>query len=248
MTITSPTINQNEVEKFSRIAEEWWDEGGKFKPLHQLNPIRIKFIKEKIIEHFGLIQSASPLNNLKLLDVGCGGGLLTVPLGRLGANILGIDVTEKNIKIANAYKDQNNLGGNINFLHSSLEALEKDDKRYDVVLAMEVIEHVEDIELFLRSCINLLSPGGLIFLATLNKTIKSYMLAIVGAEYILRWLPVGTHDWNKFLPPEEIISYLTKHKTRIKDVTGITYNPLLQKWSLSRDQSVNYMLYGIKSK
>ncbi|KIE04864.1 3-demethylubiquinone-9 3-methyltransferase [Candidatus Jidaibacter acanthamoeba] len=246
MSLTSPSIDQSEVDKFSRIADEWWDECGKFKPLHQLNPIRIKYIRDKVIKHFAIEKEAKPLSSMKILDIGCGGGLLTVPLGKLGADILGIDVTEKNIKIANAHKIKNNLADNINFLHTTIEKLEQENEKFDVVITMEVVEHVADLNSFLKSSLNVLKPGGLIFISTLNKTLKSYLLAIIGAEYVLRWLPVGTHDWNKFLAPEDIISRLAENNIKHSDPVGVSYNPLYQAWSISEDISVNYMLYGIK--
>ncbi len=264
MTLTPPSIDYKEIDKFSRIADEWWDEGGKFKPLHQLNPIRIKYIRDRVIKHFNnnglstkaLSESSSrnqskdnnalPLRNIKFVDVGCGGGLLTVPIGKLGADILGIDVTRENIKIANAHKAKHNLKDNINFLHTSVESLERNQEEFDVVLAMEVIEHVANVNSFLKSCINILKPGGLIFISTLNKTLKSYLLAIIGAEYMLRWLPIGTHEWDKFLAPSEITSILDKNKVQLNELIGVTYNPIFQKWALSSDNSVNYMICGNK--
>ena len=190
------TINKKEIEKFSRIAEEWWDPTGKFKPLHKFNPIRISYIKEKIIDSFKLDNSDKPLQKIKLLDIGCGGGLLSEPMCRLGAEVTGIDASEKNIQVAKLHAKKNNL--KINYLAASPENL-KIDRKFDVILNMEIIEHVEDINIFLKSCSLLLKKDGIMFVATINKTLKSYLFAIIGAEYILRWLPIGTHEWDKFI-------------------------------------------------
>ena len=199
------TINKKEIEKFSKIAEEWWDTTGKFKPLHKFNPIRIDYIKQNIIKTFNLDSKKRPLNKIKILDVGCGGGLLSEPMCRLGADVTGIDASEKNINVAKVHAKKNDLS--IKYICSSPEKLNTDLK-YDVILNMEIIEHVEDVEFFLKSCSKLLKKGGIMFVATLNKTFKSYIFAIVGAEYILRWLPIGTHEWEKFVKPEELIQIL----------------------------------------
>ena len=199
------TINKKEIEKFSRIAEEWWDPTGKFKPLHKFNPIRISYIKEKIINSFKLENSDKPLQKIRLLDIGCGGGLLSEPMSRLGAEVTGIDASEKNIQVAKLHAKKNNL--KINYLTASPENL-KIDGKFDVILNMEIVEHVENVEYFLQSCSKLLKPKGLMFVATLNKTFKSYIFAIVGAEYILKWLPIGTHEWEKFVKPEELETIL----------------------------------------
>ena len=187
------TINKKEIEKFSRIAEEWWDPTGKFKPLHKFNPIRISYIKEKIINSFKLENSDKPLQKIRLLDIGCGGGLLSEPMSRLGAEVTGIDASEKNIQVAKLHAKKNNL--KINYLTASPENL-KIDRKFDVILNMEIIEHVEDVDIFLKSCSSLLKKEGIMFVATINKTLKSYLFAIIGAEYILRWLPIGTHEWG----------------------------------------------------
>ena len=186
------TINKKEIEKFSKIAEEWWDPTGKFKPLHKFNPIRISYIKEKIINSFKLENSDKPLQKIRLLDIGCGGGLLSEPMSRLGAEVTGIDASEKNIQVAKLHAKKNNL--KINYLTASPENL-KIDRKFDVILNMEIIEHVEDVDIFLKSCSSLLKKEGIMFVATINKTLKSYLFAIIGAEYILRWLPIGTHEW-----------------------------------------------------
>ena len=194
----SNTINKLEIAKFSKIAAEWWSPNGKFKPLHKFNPIRIKYLKENIIEHFKLKQTNSPLKGLNILDIGCGGGLLSEPITRLGAKVTAIDASKKNIQVAKFHAKKNNL--KINYLCSSPEKLNL-NKKFDVVLNMEIVEHVEDLNFFIKKSSNLLKKNGLMFIATLNKTFKSYMFAIIGAEYILRWLPIGTHDWEKFVKP-----------------------------------------------
>ena len=232
------TVNKKEIEKFSKMAEEWWDVEGKFKPLHKFNPIRIKYIKESVIENFKLQQSEKyPLKGINLLDIGCGGGLLSEPMCRLGANVTGIDASEKNIEIAKIHAKKNNL--NINYICTSPEKIEK--KNFDVILNMEIVEHVENINLFLESSSNLLKKNGLMFVATINKTLKSYLFAIVGAEYILRWLPIGTHEWEKFVKPENLKNILSKFNMKMIKTDGVKFNPLFDKWSLSKDTSINYI-------
>ena len=196
------TINKKEIEKFSKIAAEWWNPNGKFKPLHKFNPIRIKYIKDNIIKKFNLNSSNKPLKTINILDIGCGGGLLSEPMSRLGANVVGIDASKKNIEVAKFHAKKNKL--KINYICASPEIL-KIQKKFDVILSMEIVEHVEDVNFFIKKSSELLKKNGLMFIATLNKTLKSYMFAIVGAEYILRWLPIGTHDWNKFIKPDELI-------------------------------------------
>ena len=193
------SVNKKEIDKFSKMADEWWDPEGKFKPLHKFNPIRIKYIKENIINNFKLKNKSKPLSGINILDIGCGGGLLSEPMSRMGANVTGIDASDKNIKIAKLHSKKNKL--KINYLCSSPEKL-KIKKKFDVILNMEIVEHVEDIDFFLKSCSKLLKKNGLMFVATINKTLKSYVFAIVGAEYVLRWLPIGTHEWEKFVKPE----------------------------------------------
>ena len=232
------TVNKKEIEKFSKMAEEWWDVEGKFKPLHKFNPIRIKYIKESVIENFKLQRSEKyPLKGINLLDIGCGGGLLSEPMCRLGANVTGIDASEKNIEIAKIHAKKNNL--NINYICTSPEKIEK--KNFDVILNMEIVEHVENINLFLESSSNLLKKNGLMFVATINKTLKSYLFAIVGAEYILRWLPIGTHEWEKFVKPENLKNILSKFNMTMIKTDGVKFNPLFDKWSLSKDTSINYI-------
>lgn len=236
------TVNKEEVEKFSRIAEEWWDENGKFRPLHKFNPVRISYIKEAASKHFNIdAKKAKPLSGLKLLDIGCGGGLLSVPMHRLGAEVTALDASERNILTAKTYADKNGL--NINFINTTAEDLrEKNQNKFDIVLNMEVIEHVENVPLFVESSCALLKENGIMFIATLNRTFKSLMLAKIGAEYILGWLPKGTHDWNKFLSPGEIGGFLDKNNLTIKDITGVTYNPFRDSWATSSDTSVNYLI------
>jgi len=201
------TINKKEIEKFSRIAEEWWDPAGKFKPLHKFNPIRISYIKNNIISTFKLKNKKKPLDKVKILDIGCGGGLLSEPMSRLGAEVVGIDASSKNINVAKLHAKKNKL--NIKYYCASPEKL-NNKMKFDVVLNMEIVEHVSDINFFLNSCSKLLKKNGIMFVATLNKTLKSYLFAIVGAEYILRWLPIGTHEWENFVKPEDLINILKK--------------------------------------
>ena len=238
------TINKKEIEKFSKIAEEWWNPEGKFKPLHKFNPIRISYIKENIIKTFQIETKKNPLKNIKILDVGCGGGLLSEPMCRLGAEVTGIDASNKNINVAKLHSKKNNL--KINYICSSPEKLNVKNK-FDVILNMEIVEHVEDVNLFLKSCGNLLKKNGIMFVATLNKTLKSYLFAIVGAEYILRWLPIGTHEWEKFLKPEELISILKNNDFRLDRLDGMKLNIFTDKWRVSNDKSVNYISKFIKN-
>ena len=232
------TINKEEIEKFSRIAEEWWNPEGKFKPLHKFNPVRIEYIKDNILKDFSLEKKNKPLKGIKILDVGCGGGLLSEPLCRLGAEVTGVDASEKNIKVAKIHAKKTNL--KIDYFCSSPEKM-KASQKFDVILNMEIVEHVEDINLFLRSCTNLLKKNGIMFVATINKTLKSYLFAIVGAEYILRWLPIGTHDWEKFVKPDDLTEILKKNNLTLTKLDGVKFNILSNKWNLNSDTSVNYI-------
>ncbi len=232
------SVNKKEIEKFSNMADEWWDPHGKFKPLHKFNPIRIKYIKENIINHFNTKNKRQPLSGINILDIGCGGGLLSEPMCRLGANTTGIDASIKNIKIAKFHAKKNGL--KINYMCSSPEKL-KISKKFDVILNMEIVEHVEDISFFLKSCSKLLKKNGLMFVATINKTLKSYVFAIVGAEYVLRWLPIGTHEWEKFVKPEELKDILTKNNLSLKKFDGMHFNIIKDEWSITKDLSVNYI-------
>ena len=238
------SVNKKEIEKFSNMADEWWDPHGKFKPLHKFNPIRIKYIKENIIEQFKIRNKDKPLSGINILDIGCGGGLLSEPMCRLGANITGIDASIKNIKIAKLHAKKNGL--KINYICSSPEKL-KITKKFDVILNMEIVEHVEDISFFLKSCSKLLKKNGLMFVATINKTLKSYVFAIVGAEYVLRWLPIGTHEWEKFVKPEELKKILTKNNLSLKKFDGMHFNIIKDEWSITKDLSVNYIAKFLKN-
>ena len=238
------SVNKKEIDKFSKMADEWWDPEGKFKPLHKFNPTRIKYIKQNIINNFKLKNKSRPLSGIKILDIGCGGGLLSEPMSRMGANVTGIDASDKNIKIAKLHSKKNKL--KINYLCSSPEKL-KITKKFDVILNMEIVEHVEDIDFFLKSCSKLLKKNGLMFVATINKTLKSYVFAIVGAEYILRWLPIGTHEWEKFVKPEDLKKILMKYDLSLNKLEGMNFNIIKDEWSISRDLSVNYIAKFIKN-
>tara|TARA_Y100000591_G_scaffold70477_1_gene58548 strand:- start:81 stop:803 length:723 start_codon:yes stop_codon:yes gene_type:complete len=238
------SVNKKEIEKFSKMASEWWNPDGKFKPLHKFNPIRIKYIKENIINNFKLKKKTKPLSGISILDIGCGGGLLSEPMSRMGASVTGIDASDKNIKIAKLHSKKNKL--KINYLCSSPEKL-KVKKKFDVILNMEIVEHVEDIDFFLRSCSKLLKKNGIMFVATINKTLKSYVFAIVGAEYILRWLPIGTHEWEKFVKPEDLKKILIKHNLSLSKLDGMNFNIIKDEWSISTDLSINYIGKFVKN-
>ena len=238
------SVNKKEIEKFSRIADEWWNPDGKFKPLHKFNPIRINYIKENIVNNFKLKNKNNPLTGLNILDIGCGGGLLSEPISRLGANVTGIDASDKNIKVAKLHSEKNKL--KINYFCSSPEKLKVKEK-FDVILNMEIVEHVEDIDFFLNSCSKLLKKNGLMFVATINRTLKSYVFAIVGAEYILRWLPIGTHEWEKFVKPEELKINLMKYNLSLQNLDGMNFNIFKDEWNISKDLSVNYIGKFIKN-
>ena len=237
------TINKKEIDKFSKIAEEWWNPAGKFKPLHKFNPIRISYIRDNIINTFNLKNQKKSLEKIKILDIGCGGGLLSEPMARLGAQVTGIDASKKNIEIAKLHAKKSKL--NIKYFCTSPENF-KNNIKFDVILNMEIVEHVEDINLFLKSCSKLLKKNGLMFVATINKTLKSYVFAIVGAEYILRWLPIGTHEWEKFVRPEDLTSILKKHELKLDALNGIKFDLIKDEWSLSSDNSINYIAKFIK--
>ena len=237
------SVNKKEIEKFSKMADEWWDPSGKFKPLHKFNPIRIQYIKENIIGNFKLKNKKKPLDKINILDIGCGGGLLSEPMTRLGANITGIDASSKNINIAKHHAKKNKL--KINYICSSPEKL-KIKKKFDVILNMEIVEHVDDINFFINSSSKLLKKNGLMFVATLNKTLKSYMFAIIGAEYVLRWLPIGTHDWEKFVKPVDLKNILHKNNLKLEKLDGMNFNIIKDEWSVSSDTSINYIAKSIK--
>ena len=237
------SINKKEIEKFSKIAEEWWNPNGKFKPLHNFNPIRIRYIKDNIIKDFNLKTSDKPLKKINILDIGCGGGLLAEPMCRLGANVVGIDASKKNIEIAKFHAKKNKL--KIDYKAASPETL-KTKKKFDVILNMEIVEHVDDIDFFIKESSKLLKKNGLMFVATLNKTLKSYAFAIIGAEYILKWLPIGTHDWEKFIKPDDLIKISKKNNLLTKKQDGMKFNILDNSWKVSKDTSVNYILKLLK--
>ena len=232
------TINKQEVNKFSKIADEWWDTEGKFKPLHRFNPIRIEYIKSNLQLHFKIDNKLKPLNSLEILDIGCGGGLLSEPIARLGAKVVGIDASEKNIKIAKSHLKKSKL--NIDYINSSPEDF-KTKKKFDVILNMEIVEHVDDLDLFIKRSSSFLKKNGVMFVATINRTLKSYIFAIVGAEYILKWLPIGTHEWEKFVTPDTLIKSASKNSLKLKKINGVSFNPIKNKWGMSKDNSVNYI-------
>ncbi len=239
------TIDKKEIEKFSKLAKDWWNPNGKFKPLHQFNPIRIEFIKDKLVSHFKLNPNTEkPLKDLKILDIGCGGGMLCEPLNRLGAKITGIDASENNIEVAKLHSKEMNL--NIEYICCSPENLNMKDK-FDVILNMEVVEHVSNVNLFIKKCSELIQKRGVMFVATINKNLKSYLFAILGAEYILRWLPIGTHDWDKFLTPQDLEIITKKNNFLYDDLTGVKFNLISKKWYKSSDASVNYISTFVKN-
>jgi 2-polyprenyl-6-hydroxyphenyl methylase/3-demethylubiquinone-9 3-methyltransferase len=230
------TDDQQEINKFSEMASEWWNPNGKFAPLHKFNPVRQEYLVDKIKNHFSILPNGScPFKKLTLLDVGCGGGLIAEPMTRLGAKVTGIDASEKNINVAKFHAEQMNL--KINYLCATPENL---TEQFDIILCLEIIEHVADVDLFIKSCAKLLKKDGIIFFATLNRTAKSFLFAIVGAEYILNWLPKGTHDWNKFLRPSEIIGTASKYQLTLKETVGFKFNIILREWQKSKDTDVNY--------
>jgi 2-polyprenyl-6-hydroxyphenyl methylase/3-demethylubiquinone-9 3-methyltransferase len=240
------SIDPAEVERFSRIAAEWWDPRGKFAPLHRFNPVRLAFIRDQALYRFRRDANARrPFEGLRLLDIGCGGGLLSEPMTRLGFQVTGVDASERNIGTASAHAAEQGLS--IDYRASTAEALvAAGEPLFDVILNMEVIEHVADPGEYLRSCASLLKPGGLMIVATLNRTLKAMALAKVGAEYILRWLPIGTHDWNKFLTPDELRGFLTSEPVTVDGPYGVVFSPFTGKWTESSDVGVNYMMTVVR--
>lgn len=244
---TASTVDKDEIEHFSRLASQWWDPTGKFKPLHVINPLRIELIRDLACQHFGKsLPHSSPFDGLKLVDIGCGGGLIAEPMRRLGAAVTAIDASDKNIKTATVHAQQNEL--DIDYRHSTAEALAEAGEQFDIVLALEIVEHVADYELFLSTISRLVKPGGMLFCSTINRTAKSYALAIVGAEYVLRWVPIGTHQWKKFLRPSEICRPLRTNGVEITDMRGMVMNPFNGKWHWDeKDMAVNYIVSGTKA-
>jgi 2-polyprenyl-6-hydroxyphenyl methylase/3-demethylubiquinone-9 3-methyltransferase len=243
--MTATTINDDEVAKFSAMADEWWSPDGKFKPIHKFQPVRLGYIREKAIAHFGRDETQRrPLEGLRLLDIGCGGGLLSEPMARLGATVVGADAAERNIKIASLHAAQSGL--EIDYRATTSEALAAAGEKFDIVLNMEVVEHVADVPLYMKSCADLVAPGGLMFVATINRTARAFALAIVGAEYVLGWLPKGTHQYSKFLTPNEIIGLIERNRMNVIDQAGVVYNPLQDSWRQSSDMGINYMILAEK--
>jgi len=239
------TIDPTEVAKFERMADEWWDANGQFKALHKLNPVRLGYIRDRVAEHFARdVKSAMPLAGLKLADIGCGGGLLCEPMARLGAEVSGIDPSRTNIEVARLHAERSGLA--IDYRAASAEALAAAGETFDVVLAMEVVEHVADRDAFIAACARLAKPGGLFFVATINRTLKAYALVIIGAEYVLRWLPRGTHDYSRLVRPAELESSLQAAGLAVLDRAGVAYNPISDRWTRSTDMDVNYMLAAEK--
>ena len=239
------TVDKTEIEKFSRLAKEWWDPNGKFKPIHLFNPARINFIKNKLIKEFNLDRESNvPLSDINILDIGCGGGLLCEPLKRLGANITGIDAAKNNIEVAKLHSKEMNL--DIKYIHTAPENFNF-EKKFDVILNMEVVEHVLDVDLFIENCSKFIKKDGIMFVATINKNLKSYIHAIIGAEYILRWLPIGTHEWDKFLTPQELEEIVCKHNFLLKENVGMKFNLFRKEWKVSPDNSINYISTFIKN-
>jgi len=242
----SISLDPSEVAKFSAMADQWWDETGKFGVLHKFNPVRISFIKEQVTARLGLdLLKTKPLEGLRLLDIGCGGGLLSEPLARLGAEIVAADPSEKNIKTAMVHAEQQGL--KIDYRATTAEQLAQDGEKFDVVLNMEVIEHVNDPAQFTATCASMVKPGGMMFVATLNRTLKAFGLAIIGAEYILGWMPKGTHQWEKFIKPEELKTWLEAADMQQKTLSGVSYNPITSTWNRTGDTAVNYMIAAMKA-
>ena len=240
------TIDAAEVERFSALAAEWWDPNGKFRPLHKFNPVRLAYIRDKVAERFGRDpREARPFEGLRFLDIGCGGGLLCEPMARLGAEVVGADASATNIEVARLHAEQS--GVSVDYRATTAEALADAGETFDVILNMEVVEHVADIDLFVNKCGEMVRPGGIMFVATINRTLKALGLAIVGAEYVLRWLPRGTHQFGKLVRPEELEKALSDAGLAVLDRTGVTYNLLADRWQQSRDMDVNYMVLAEKA-
>jgi len=246
MSAEHTTVDPAEVAKFEAMAAEWWDPTGKFKPLHMMNPVRLDYITQRIATHYGRdLTQPKPFAGLRLLDIGCGGGLLSEPMARLGAEVIGADAAERNLPVARVHAEQ--MGLTIDYRHTTAEALAEAGEQFDVVLNMEVVEHVADPLAYLTACRELLKPGALMVISTINRNPKSYMMAIFGAEQIMRWLPAGTHEWNKFITPEELARLIGDAGIELVDKAGFVFNPLSWSWSISpRDLSVNYAMAAVK--
>lgn len=239
------TIDQAEVDRFTAMAAEWWNPSGKFKPLHKFNPVRIRYIRDKAAAHFGRdANSHKPLEGLRVLDIGCGGGLLSEPMARMGATVIGADASERNIGIASTHAAQ--TGVNVDYRAVTAEQLASEGEKFDIILNMEVVEHVADVDFFITTCASMVKPGGMMFVATINRTMKAMALAIIGAEHVLRWLPKGTHQYEKLVRPEELEKPLTASGMQIDERTGVFFNPLMNQWNLSKDMDVNYMMLATR--
>jgi 2-polyprenyl-6-hydroxyphenyl methylase / 3-demethylubiquinone-9 3-methyltransferase len=239
------TVDETEVARFSAMAAEWWDPRGKMRMLHRLNPVRLAFIKQAACRQFGRdVKRLDALTGLRILDIGCGAGILSEPLARMGAEVVGADPSAANIAAAKQHAEQAGLA--IDYRATTIEALAVSDERFEAVLAMEVVEHVADVTLFLKQCAQLVKPGGILIVATINRTLKSFALAIIGAEYVLRWLPRGTHRWDKFVTPNELAAALERCGLTVIDETGVIYNPLADRWQIASDMDVNYSMSAQK--
>jgi 2-polyprenyl-6-hydroxyphenyl methylase/3-demethylubiquinone-9 3-methyltransferase len=246
MTAPAASIDPAEIARFSAMAEEWWDPVGKFRPLHALSPPRLQFLRDRLAGHFGRDPLApATLSGLRVLDIGCGGGLISEPMARLGATVVGLDASERNIAVASLHAGQSGL--DIDYRCSAAEDLAAAGESFDAVLALEVIEHVADVASFVAACAKLVRPGGAAAFSTLNRTPQSYLLGIIGAEYVLRWLPPGTHQWNRFVRPSELAAALRPHGLTITAMEGLGFQPIQQRWRLTRDLSVNYLAFAVKS-
>lgn len=239
------SVDPDEVARFAAMSEEWWDPDGKFRPLHNMNPVRLEFVRDRLAAHFGRDPLAPEcLANLRLLDVGCGGGLICEPMTRLGASVTGIDAAPENVSMARIHAER--MGLDIDYRHAAPEALAAAGESFDAVICLEVVEHVADVTAFLESCCRLVRPGGALALSTINRTMKAYAFAVVGAEYVLRWLPRGTHQWRKFVRPSELARGLREAGARLAELKGASYDPLADQWQLGRDLSVNYFAYAVR--
>ncbi len=240
------TALAEEVAKFSAIADEWWDPSGKFKPLHKFNPERIRYVRDRMAQHFGRdLSQDKPFAGLKLLDIGCGGGLISEPMARLGFEVTSVDAAERNINVAKVHAERSGL--KIDYRHTTPEQMISNPQRFDVVLALEVVEHVADLDVFLSAAGQLVAPGGALIAATLNRTLKSLAMAKIGAEYVLRWLPAGTHDWRKFVKPSELATGLRQSGLSVQELKGLSYDLFRDRWVMGDDLDVNYMMLATKA-